>query len=100
MLAGRVGGARRATTRVCWCDDVLVEQRIRAMQAAGAGDAVKIRCTFIRDNPNSRAISRTENPSALVPVVPADPGLGVVDRGRYGAGPIKIAPELRLCGAR
>src|SRR6202795_583525 len=57
MLAGRVGGARRAPTRVCWCDDVLVEQRIRAMQAAGAGDAVKIRCTFIRDNPNSRAIS-------------------------------------------
>lgn len=33
MLAGRVGGARRATTRVCRCDDVLVEQRIRAMQA-------------------------------------------------------------------
>lgn len=65
MLAGRVGGARRATTRVCWCDDVLVEQRIRAMQAAGAGDAVKIRCTFIRDNPNSRAISQPRTPQPL-----------------------------------
>jgi hypothetical protein len=86
MLAGRVGGARRATNRVCWCDDVLVEQRIRAMQAAGAGDAVKIRCTFIRDNPNSRAISRTENPSALVPVVPADPVLALLTEADMALG--------------
>ena len=71
---------------MCWCDDVLVEQRIRAMQAAGAGDAVKIRCTFIRDNPNSRAISRTENPSALVPVVPADPVLALLTEADMALG--------------
>jgi hypothetical protein len=31
--------------------------------AAAAADAISTLCTFIRDNPSSRAISRTENPS-------------------------------------
>ena len=41
---------------------------------------------FIRDNPNSRAISRTENPSALVPVVPADPVLALLTEADMALG--------------